>query len=341
MRRRGFTPGGEPAQDFVGEKFGAFFRLPHIDRRGFGVVAALGLLLWLSSGLYKVQPDEQGVILRFGKWIETSQPGLHFHLPWPIDSALFPKVTQINQLQLGSPLPRGGASARDKQMLTGDENIVEADCALSWRIKDAGQYLFHVAEPETALRIAAESALREVIGRTPIQAALSDKRQQIADETRVLLQKWLDAEEAGVNVAGAIAARRSAEHGYRRLQRRAARQSRPGTRAQRGGRLRQRHPAARPRRSRTHPPGGRGLSHAGGEYRRGRGEKPSSIYESYLKAKDVTAWRLYLESLDEILRKSGKVIIDGSGKGVAPMAPYMPLSETRPVAPAKPEGAGK
>ncbi len=339
---QGGEPGGEPAQDFVGEKFGAFFRLPHIDRRGFGVVAALGLLLWLSSGLYKVQPDEQGVILRFGKWIETSQPGLHFHLPWPIDSALFPKVTQINQLQLGSPLPRGGASARDKQMLTGDENIVEADCALSWRIKDAGQYLFHVAEPETALRIAAESALREVIGRTPIQAALSDKRQQIADETRVLLQKWLDAEEAGVNVLQVQLQRvdppSTVIDAFNDVQRARADQERARNEADayandilpraRGEaeRIRQEAEAYRTQ----------AVNIAEGE-----AKNLSSIYESYLKAKDVTAWRLYLESLDEILRKSGKVIIDGSGKGVAPMAPYMPLSETRPVAPAKPEGAGK
>lgn len=175
------------------------FRIPSLGLRSLALVTGLAFVAWLSTGIYKVQPDEQGLILRFGKWVETAQPGLHFHLPWPIETAVFPKVTQINQLRLGQ-VSDAAHPPRDKQMLTGDENVVDADCVIFWQIKDAGLFLFNIAEPEVGLSTAAESALREVIARMPIQAALSEKRQQIADETKAVLQKILDTEQAGVQV---------------------------------------------------------------------------------------------------------------------------------------------
>src|SRR5476651_2604614 len=130
--------------------------------RGFVLIGGLILLAWISSGIYKVQPDEQGIVLRFGRWQQTAESGLHYHLPFPVETVLLPKITQVNQLQLGSgSSTQGSASngARDKQMLTGDENIVEADCTVFWRIKDAGAYLFKISDPERSVKIAAESAL--------------------------------------------------------------------------------------------------------------------------------------------------------------------------------------
>jgi membrane protease subunit HflK len=186
-------------------KLDRFINIAGLRDRGLYLVLTLSAFAWIVGGIYKVQPDEQGVVLRFGKRVETTEAGLHYHLPYPIESVLLPKVTKINQLQLGNTKAlsstdpnANNAASRDKQMLTGDENIVEADCAVFWRIKDAGQFLFSVDNPEFAIKLAAESALREVIGRTPIQAALSDKRQQIADETKTLLQRLLDEEKAGV-----------------------------------------------------------------------------------------------------------------------------------------------
>src|SRR5208337_1877949 len=99
--------------------------------RGFALTGALLALAWVSSGIYKVQPDEQGIVLRFGRWSDTTEPGLHYHLAYPVETVLLPKVTQVNQLQLGggSNIPTLATNgSRDKQMLTGDENIVEADC---------------------------------------------------------------------------------------------------------------------------------------------------------------------------------------------------------------------
>src|SRR5271168_393129 len=185
------TPREDDAYGFDGDFHDVFataqgslrklIRLPRLDRRGLGTIVAVAAVVWLSASIYKVQPDEQGVILRFGKWIDTTQPGLHFHWPYPIDTVLLPKVTQINQIQLGNSAgaaPGDPAAGRERQMLTGDENIVEADCAVFWKIRDAGDYLFRIDAPEVAVKIAAEGALREVIGRTPIQAAMSDKRQR-------------------------------------------------------------------------------------------------------------------------------------------------------------------
>src|SRR5664279_884304 len=147
--------------------------------KGSLLLAVLLALVWVNAGIYKVQPDEEGVVLRFGHWVENTGPGLHYHLPWPLETVLLPKVTQVNQLQLGNSngAPASGSDdSHQRQMLTGDENIVEAECAVFWRIKDASQFLFRIEDPERAVKVAAESALREVIGRTPIQAAMSDKR---------------------------------------------------------------------------------------------------------------------------------------------------------------------
>jgi membrane protease subunit HflK len=318
-------------------------RLPRLDRRGLGLIVALAAIAWLSTAIYKVQPDEQGIILRFGKWTDTTEPGLHFHLPYPIETVLLPKVTQINQIQLGDQAvgaPGDSAAGRDRQMLTGDENIVEADCAVFWKIKDARQYLFRVDDPQAAVKIAAEGALREVIGRTPIQAAMSDKRQQIADETRDLLQNLLDAEQAGVLITQVQLQRvdppTAVIDAFNDVQRARADQERARNEAEAY--------------SNDILPRARGeaehIRQEAEAYKtqvvnlaEGEADAFLSVYQGYENAKEVTSWRMYLESLDEVLKKSTKVIIDSSGKGVTGVVPYMPLSEPR-LQPSAPAPAG-
>ncbi|MEO0035651.1 MAG: Protein HflK, partial [Pseudomonadota bacterium] len=178
--------------------------------RGVVTLAVLAALAaWAATGIYKVSPDEQGVVLRFGKWVDTTEPGLHYRLPYPVDSVLLPKVTKVNQLQIGyrsagDPRIERTAISRnvpeESRMLTGDENIVEADSAVFWRIKDAGKFLFNVRDPEMTVKVAAESSLREVIGRNPIQAALSDKRELIALQAQEELQRLLDSYGAGIEI---------------------------------------------------------------------------------------------------------------------------------------------
>jgi membrane protease subunit HflK len=321
-----------------------YIELLGLRGKGGLLLAAFVLIAWVNSGIYKVQPDEQGVVLRFGKWIATTAPGLHYHLPNPMESVLYPKVTQVNQLQLATAPGQGGSTssgdeARDGQMLTGDENIVEAGSSVWWRIKDAGEYLFRVRDPEAALKLSAESALREVIGRTPIQAAMSDKRQQIADQTRELLQSLLDRQHSGILVTQFQLQRvdppAAVIDAFNDVQRARADQERARNEAQAYANdiiPRARGEAAR-------------ISQDAEAYKaqvvnlaEGDAKSFLSVYRSYAKAKDVTAWRLYLESVDEVLKKATKVIIDTSGKGVSGVVPYMPLPGEKEK-PAAKEGA--
>lgn len=312
--------------------------------RGKGVALILGLLIiaWVSAGIYKVQPDEQGMVLRFGRWVETTSPGLHYHWPYPIESVLLPRIKKVNQLQLGTPrLALAGANTDDtsheRQMLTGDENIVEADCAVSWRIKDAGKFLFKINNPEAALKIVAESALREIISRTPIQAAMSDKRQQVADQTRDLLQTLLDDADSGILVTQVQLQRVDPPNvvidAFNDVQRARADQER--TRNEAEAYANDIIPRARGEASH--------IAQESEAYKsqvidlaQGEAKSFELIYASYAKDKDVTAWRLYLESVDAMLGKATKVIIDTSGKGLNGVVPYLPLTEK-----AKPDAAAK
>jgi membrane protease subunit HflK len=328
--------------------------------KGWAILFGLLAAAWILSGIYKVQPDEQGVVLRFGKWTDTTESGLHYHLPYPFDVVLFPKVTQINQLQLGLQSPTAaaasaadssntsnsssgsgsgspaatGVDSHEKQMLTGDENIVEADCVVFWRIKDAGLYLFKIKNPELAVKIAAESALREVIGRTPIQAAMSDKRQQIADETKSLLQQLLDSEQSGILVTQVQLQRvdppLAVIDAFNDVQRARADQERARNEAE----AYHNDILPRARGEASH------ITQDAEAYKTqavnladGEAKSFLSVYQSYAQAKDVTAWRLYLQSVDAVLKHAGKVIIDSSGKGMSGVVPYMPLSEKdKPIA---------
>ena len=333
--------GQDVRQDGAREQFLAFLKPPRLDRRGWALLGGLALAIWLSTGFYKVQPDEQGVVLRFGAWVGTTTSGLHFHLPWPIESVLFPKITQIRQMQLGQADNGALGGAREKQMLTGDENIVEADASLLWQVKDAGQYLFKVADPDTALRIAAESALREVAGRTPIQAMLSDKRREVADETQALLQSVLDREGSGIRVVQVQLSRvdppSTVIDAFNDVQRARADQERARNEAEsyandilpraRGEAERIKQDAEAYKEQTINLAQGEALNY-------------TAIYQSYAQAKEVTAWRLYLESVDAVLRKSSRVILDSSGRGAMPLSPYLPLSEIKP-APAPAAGGGK
>ncbi len=304
-----------------------------LQGRGLLLLAVLAGIGWVASGIYKVQPDQQGVVLRFGRWAETTGPGLHYHWPFPVESVLLPSVTQVRQLQLGTTAASSdGGASREKQMLTGDENIVEADCTVFWRIKDAGKYLFGIDDPERSIRIAAESALREVISRTPIQAAMSDKRAQIADQTRTLLQQLLDQSQAGVLVTQVQLQRvdppAQVIDAFNDVQRARADQERARNEAEAYAN----DILPRARGDAAH------ISHEAEAYKaqvgnlaQGEAQRFLSVYRSYAQHKDVTAWRMYLESMDEVLKKATRVVVQPEGKGANPVVQYLPLAD-RPLA---------
>ncbi|POZ61902.1 FtsH protease activity modulator HflK [Chromobacterium alticapitis] len=335
------SPPDRPAPSaFAAFRLRLAYTLDLMGMRGKGgrLLAGMIAVAWLASGIYRVEPDEQGVVQRFGRWSDTTSAGLHYHLPWPLETVQLPKVTQIKQLKLANlyeSAPADGADPREKQMLTGDENIVEADCAVFWRIKDAGQFLFRANKPEEALRITAEGALREVISRTPIQAAMSNRRQQVAEETRGLIQQRLDEQQAGILITQVQLQRvdppAAVIDAFNDVQRARADQERARNEAQaysndilpkaRGeaDRIRQEAEAYR----------SQVVNLAQGEAKRF-----DSVYQTYAQAKDVTAWRLYLESMDDMLKKASKVVIDGTGKNGAGVLPLLQLQD-------KPKAAGK
>src|SRR5712672_3982354 len=175
---------------------------------GVAVVLIAIVVLWMASGFYRVLPDEVGVVLRFGGYNRTTQPGLNYHLPTPIESVLTPSVTRVNRTEIGyrnaeGPVTRGAGTRQvpeEALMLTGDENIVDINFTVFWIIKDARAYLFNIRAPEATVKSAAESAMREVVGETPIAQALSEGRGKIETDTQHLLQGILDTYRAGIEV---------------------------------------------------------------------------------------------------------------------------------------------
>lgn len=301
--------------------------------KGFAIIGLLVLLAWLATGLYTVKPDEQGVVLRFGKWTETTAPGLNYHFPAPIESVLTPKVTVINRIDVGftgdvegSRSRRTFDIAKEKSMLTGDENIVDIEFSVFWRIQDAGKFLFNIEGQETTIRDVSESTMREIVAQTPIQSALTEGRQRIEIEAQRRIQGRLDQYGAGVAItqvqlakvdppAAVIDAFRdvqAAQADKERLQNEAEAYQNDIIPRARGEAAKMVQDAEAYREQ--------VIAKAMGE-----ASRFSKILAEYREAKDVTRRRIYLETMEEILNGMNKVIIDeGAGRGVVP---YLPLPE--------------
>jgi membrane protease subunit HflK len=299
-----------------------------------GIVLAVG---WGLSGFYRVQPDEQGVVMRFGAFSHTTQPGLNYRLPWPIESHTTPRVTRINRVDIGFVGAQDGGitggrvmAARDvleeSLMLTGDENIIDIDVAVFWRIRDAGEFLFNTRNPESTVKTAAESVMREVIGRTPIQPALTEARAQIEQEVRRGAQAIMDQYKAGIEVTQVqlqkVDPPAQVVDAFRDVQRANADRERLRNEAEsfrndiipraRGEAERMVQEAQGFRESQ--------VARAGGESARFL-----SVLSAYEQARDVTTRRMYLETMEEILRRNPKVIVDDRLQGVVP---FLQLGET-------------
>ena len=303
--------------------------------RGIVVVVVAVVLLWLLSGFYRVQPDEQGVVLQFGKWVRTTPPGLQYHLPGPIESVLTPKVTRVNRIEIG--LRSIGEGVRETQlrdvaeeslMLTGDENIVDIDFTVFWVIKDAGRYLFNIRNPEATVKLASESAMREVIGQTPIQSALTEGRQQIENATHQEVQKLLDEYGSGIEIRRVqllkVDPPQQVIDAFIDVQRARAdlERLRNEAEAYRNDILPRARGEAEKMVQEANAFKEQIVNKAEGE-----AQRFLEYYESYKVAKDITVQRLYLETFEEVFRDMNKVIIDSSASGASGVVPYLPLPE--------------
>jgi membrane protease subunit HflK len=323
------------------------------DQRLLYVAAAFILLvLYTYASAYKVQPDEQGVVLQFGKYAYTTPPGLHWRW-WPVETYLTPKVTRVNRLEVGfragsdsAPASRAGAGQIPEEalMLTGDENIVDINFTVFWRVNDAGRYLFNIRNPEQTVKAAAESAMREVVGRTPIASALAEGRKQIEDDTQKLLQYILDSYGSGITVAQLqlqkVDPPAQVIESFRDVQNARADQERKRNEAEayRNSIL----PVARGESVRLVQEAEAYKQQVVAEAQ-GEAQRFLSVYTAYAVAKDVTTQRLYIETMEAILRNANKIIIDkAAGAGVVPYLPLPALKTgddrapdaTQPAAPA-------
>ena len=307
------------------------------NRRIIGLIAIVVVGFWFASGFYRVQSDEQGVVLRFGEVVKTSAPGLHYHLPGPIETAETPKVTRINRVNVGfrgaSELGRRTASARDipeeSLMLTGDENIVDIDFTVFWIINDAQKYLFNISAQEANVKATAESAMREVIGKTPIQQALSEGRAKVEIDTRELAQSILDVYESGITITEVklqkVDPPSAVIDAFRDVQRARADMERLRNEAEAYSNdiiPRARGEAEKMRQE------AEAYKEEVVRQAEGDAERFLSVYRQYAQAKEVTTRRIYLETMERIFNGAQKVIIDtpSGGSGVVP---YLPLPELK------------
>lgn len=319
---------------------------------GIALVLVAALAIWGLSGFFRVQSEELGVVLRFGKHVRTVQPGLNYHLPYPIETVLLPKALRVSTLSIGMRVVDdsrrgGGTTIRDvpeeSLMLTGYENIVDVDFTVLWRIKPdgVGNFLFNIQNPEGTVKAVAESAMRDLIGRSTIQPILTGARTTIEAAVLELMQKTLDSYGSGIliqqvqmqkvdppsQVIDSFRDVQAARADLERLQNEAqtyANRVVPDAR----GRAAQILQVAEGYREQV-------VAEA-----KGQSSRFLSVYEAYKKAPNVTRERIYLETMEKILGGADKLVLDQGANGSG-VVPYLPLSEIgRRTPPAAPQQGG-
>ncbi len=316
-----------------------------------GAIAVVAL--WLATGIYRVEPDEEGLVMRFGAYVGSTPPGLNYHLPWPVSTVLLLPVTRINQVEIGfrssadgeemeitprtpegqTEPPRGRPArdlAEESLMLTGDENIVDINVSVLWRIADAPAFAFNTRNPGYTVKSAAESVLRQVIGHTDIQSALTGGRAAIEQAVTVGTQAILDQYHTGVTItqvqlrkvdppADVIEAFRDVQRANtdadtaRNDAQSYANDIVPRARGDAAAILAQ----------------AQGAKQAAVATANGEAQRFLSVYAAYVQAKDVTLKRLYIETMEDVLKNTPSVVLDDRLRGVLPMLPLTPETQTR------------
>lgn len=287
------------------------------DLRILKILGFVIVIIWLISGIYKVDESELGVVLRFGKLSKITTPGINYHLPFPFETVMTPKVTEIKRIEVGfrtisqGPPSRFRSVPSEARMLTGDENIINAEVIVQYKISDPAQYLFNVYDVTETLSDVAEAALRQVIGSHVIDEALTSGKFVIQEETKLIIQDILNSYQAGIfveavqlqdvnppdEVIDAFKDVASAREEKQRLINEAEGYRNDIIPKARGN--------AEQEVVRAEGYKAERIAKAEGE-----AAKFLSIYNEYVKSKDVTKKRLYLETMEKILPKMKKNIVD-------------------------------
>lgn len=309
------------------EKLKEFFPGGQSNNRSMMLLGLVAVVLWLASGIYRVEPDEVGIELRFGKFSERTSPGLRYHLPAPIEEVIKPKVTSINRLEVGfrsGPSgARGGGNRglpEESLMLTGDENIVDIHFEVQWKVRDAEDFLFNVRRPEDAVKTAAESAMREVIGHTKIATALAEGRSNIEISARTTLQETLDSYKAGIEIVRLqllqVDPPQEVLDAFRDVQ--TARQDQERLINQAEAYRNDILPRARGEAQQKILDAGAYRERVVNEAE-GQAARFVSVFNEYRNARDVTQKRMYIETMEDIMQDMDKVLIDDKLKGLLPL----------------------
>jgi membrane protease subunit HflK len=309
-------------------------------------VAGLAFALWALSGVYVVQPNEEAVVTTFGAYSRSEAPGLRYHLPAPIERVEKVAVTSLNRIDIGGTGAADGDIPQESLMLTSDENIIDLNFSVTWRVQDASRYLFATRSPEESVKAVAESAMREVIGKTPLDPILTNGRGQVQLQTAELMQKTLDRWGAGVSVV--------------EVQIRSVNPPQEVVAAFRDVTNAQQDADSAVNEANSYR--NRVINEAKGDaakitqsaegYREqsvrtatGDAARFNSIYNEYRRAPGATKDRLYIETMQRVLARSNKVIVDSRGASAPIILPpdvFRPRTATPPVttepAPAAPSG---
>ncbi len=318
----------------------------NLGRDGILLAALVIVGLWLLSGVYFVDPSEQGVVLRFGKFVAMTGPGPNYHLPWPIEVVYTPNVKAINQINIGfKPSPDSSDQSQmedvedESLMLTGDENIVDVNFTVNWKIKDAEAYLFNVANTSDSMsdtiKAVAESAMREIVGQNQFDEILTSQRESIQIAVQDLMQKTLDEYGAGVFVTGVkmqkVEPPPDVRDAYLDVQRaladQEAKRNEGETYANKVVPLARGSAAQIIQDAEAYKQ--QVIANASGEAKRFL-----SVLAEYRKAPDVTRRRMYIETMTNVLGPMNKVIVDDSAKGVVPYFQLPSMLKPQEQAPA-------
>jgi membrane protease subunit HflK len=292
-----------------------------VDLPSIGIIPMLGigLVFWLLTGTYVVGPDEVGVVQTFGKHTRVTQSGLNYHLPYPIETVQTPKVTEVKRVEIGFRTMGNNqyrTIEKESLMLTGDENIVDAELIVQYKIKDAASYLFNFVEPVLTVREAAEASLRTVIGKHKIDEALTSGKFLIQEETKDLLQSILDKYGSGVLVVAVqlqdVSPPKQVIAAFKDVA--SAKEDKNRMINQAEGYRNDIIPKARGE-AQAMISEAEGFREARVSRAEGEVARFNAMLVEYKKAKVVTRKRLYLETMEEILPNINKYIIPGGDGG--------------------------
>lgn len=317
--------------------------------RSFVLLGIGVFVLWLGTGIYRVNADELGVVLRFGQYNRTTEPGLRYHLPYPIETVDKPSVTRINTVEIGSNANQLGqqiyrraamedgamSPLQESQMLTGDSNIVEINFEVQWRINAAEpeKFLFNVRDAAATVKPVAEAAMREVIGQMKLEDILTTEQGAIATRTQQIIQDVLNTYDAGIEVVSVNLSKPDVPSevidAFQDVKK--AQQDRETTVNVAERYRNEIIPKAKGDASRMEQ---EALAYRKQVTERAAGDTSRflAVYEQFRLAEDVTRKRLYLETMEEILRGTPKIIVDQNGTAAGGVVPYLPLRELAPAA---------